>query len=187
MFAIIGISGNVGGAAARALLKAGKSVRGVVRDQARAVSWAEKGVELVTADVNDAPALEKAFCGLEGVFVMAPPNFAPEKGYPETRAIVSSLRQALAAARPAKVVYLSSVGAHKKHGLGLITQSHILEQEMSSLRSSNAFIRAAWFMENYQWDAGSARERGEIDVYLSPVQREFPMVGTEEVRNILRA
>jgi uncharacterized protein YbjT (DUF2867 family) len=131
--------------------------------------------------------MEKAFHGAEGVFIMVPPNFAPAQDYPETRAIVAVLRQALAAARPAKVVYLSSVGAHKKHGLGLITQSHILEQEMSSLPSPNAFIRAAWFMENYRWDAGSARERGEIDVHLSPVEGAFPMVATEDIGELAAA
>ena len=101
MYAIIGITGNVGSAVAGALLKAGKSVRGIVRDKARATAWAEKGVEQATADVTDAASMEKAFHGAEGVFIMVPPNFAPAQDYPETRAIVAVLRQALAAARPA--------------------------------------------------------------------------------------
>ena len=52
---------------------------------------------------------------------------------------------------------------------------------MSSLPLPNAFIRAAWFMENYQWDVVAAREQGEIDVYLNPVDRAFPMVATEDI------
>ena len=187
MYAIIGITGNVGGAAARALLAAGKSVRGIVRDRAKAARWAEQGVELVTADVNDEATLAKTFDGAEGVFVMVPPNFAPAPDFPETRAIVAVLRRALAAARPGKVVYLSSAGAHQKSGLGLITQSHILEAEMGLLPVPNAFIRAAWFMENYQWDVGSAWERGEIEVYLDPVDRAFPMVATEDIGRLAAA
>lgn len=181
MYAITGITGNVGGAAARALLQAGKKVRGIVRDKTRAAEWAAAGVELAVADAHDAAALEKAFRDVEGVFVMVPPNFAPTPGYPETRAIVAALRQALAAVRPARVVYLSSVGAHQPHGLGLITQSHMLEQEMGSLPVANAFIRAAWFMDNYQWDVNPARERGEIDVFLNPPDRAFPMVATGDI------
>jgi len=111
MYAITGITGNVGGAAARALLKAGKKVRGIVRDKAKAASLETQGVELAVADVQDATALERAFRGVEGVFIMVPPNFAPAENYPETREIVSVLRRALKAARPEKVVYLSSVGA----------------------------------------------------------------------------
>ncbi len=181
MYTVTGITGNVGGAVARALLKAGKKVRGVVRDPAKAAAWAAAGVELFVAEVQDAAAMENAFRGVEGVFVMIPPFFAPLEGFPETRAIVSALRRALAAARPEKAVYLSSVGAQHNHGLGLITQSHILETEMGSLPIAGAFLRAAWFLENYQWDIGPARERGEMDVYLNPVDRAFPMVATADI------
>jgi uncharacterized protein YbjT (DUF2867 family) len=56
-----------------------------------------------------------------------------------------------------------------------------LEQELCSLPIPNAFIRAAWFMENSQWDVGPARERGEIDAFLKPLDRSFPMVATEDI------
>ena len=181
MYAITGITGNVGGATARALLKAGKQVRGIVRDKARAAAWEAAGVEIVVADVLEAAALEKALQGAEGVFVMVPPNFAPAPGYPENRAIVASLRRVLAKVRPERTVYLSSVGAQQDHGLGLITQSHQVEQEMSSLPIANAFIRAAWFLENYKWDVPTAREQGEINAFLTPLDRVFPMVATNDI------
>jgi NAD(P)H dehydrogenase (quinone) len=187
MYTIMGITGQVGGATAHALLKAGKKVRGVVRDKVKAASWAAKGVELVVADVQDAASLEKAFQGAEGVFVMVPPNFAPAPGYPETRATVAVLRQVLAKVRPERAVYLSSVGAQQDRGLGLITQSHHLEQEMSSLPMANAFIRAGWFLENYQWDVQSAREQGEINVFLNPMDRVFPMVATNDIGQLAAA
>ena len=180
MFTIIGITGRVGGSTAEALLAAGKKVRGIVRDTARAAHWAKQGVELVRGDLDDTAALTEAFRGSDGVFVMVPPYFAPAPGYPETKSIVASIRLALAAAQPKKAVYLSSVGAQHEHGLGLITQSHILEEEMRTLPSANAFIRAAWFLENYQWDVQSAQERGEIDLYLTP-DRSIPMVATQDI------
>jgi len=89
--------------------------------------------------------LTEACRGSEGVFVMVPPYFAPAPGYPETRSIVANIRSALVAAKPKKVVCLSSVGAQRQHGLGLITQSQILEQEMRALPFPSAAIRAAWF------------------------------------------
>jgi uncharacterized protein YbjT (DUF2867 family) len=181
MYAIMGITGNVGGSTARALLQEGKKVRGIVRNKAKAAAWETAGVELAVADVSNSAALESAFRDLEGVFVMIPPNFAPAAGYPETRAIIAAVRKALAAAQPAKAVYLSSVGAQRENGLGLITQSHILEQEMSSLPISNTFIRAAWFLENYQWDVGPARGESAIDVFLTPPERPLPMVATDDI------
>ena len=132
-------------------------------------------------DRNDPAALEAALHGVEGVFVMIPPNFAPAPGFPETRQILAGLRQALDAARPPKAVYLSSVGAQHPTGLGLITQLHILEQELGGLPIPGAFIRPAWFLENFQLDVASARDQGEIASFLHPLDKKFPMVATEDI------
>jgi NAD(P)H dehydrogenase (quinone) len=181
MYTIMGITGQVGGATARALLKAGKKVRGIVRDKSKAAAWERTGVELVTADGRDVVSMKAALSGAEGVFIMVPPNFAPAAGYPETRQVVATIRQALDVARPSKAVYLSSVGGQHPTGLGLVTQVHILEEELGTLPIPNAFIRAAWFLENFQWDVISAQEQGEIASFLHPLDRKFPMVATEDI------
>ena len=46
MFAITGITGQVGGEVARNLLAAHQSVRGVVRDVSKCKEWAERGCVL---------------------------------------------------------------------------------------------------------------------------------------------
>ena len=181
MFIILGITGNVGGATAQALLAAGKKVRGVVRDKSKGGHLAKLGVELVMGDISDTKSLVKAMEGCEGVFVMNPPNFAPKPGFPEAKASLSNIHAALAKATPPKAVYLSSIGAMHDRGLGLITQSHMLEEIMGKLPIANAFIRAAWFLENYQWDVPGARASGQIDVYLEPATKEFPMVATQDI------
>jgi uncharacterized protein YbjT (DUF2867 family) len=94
---------------------------------------------------------------------------------------LSNIQAALAKTTPPKAVYLSSVGAQHHRGLGVIAQSHMLEEIMGKLPIANAFIRAAWFLENYQWDVQSAREAGQIDAYLEPVTKEFPMVATQDI------
>ena len=185
MYAIMGITGQVGGAAARALLKDGKQVRGIVRDKAKAAEWAKQGVELVTADAGEARSLEAAFRGMEGVFVMIPPFFAPEPGFPEARALAASLRQALSAARPGHVVVLSSIGGQHDRGLGLITQLHILEGALGSLPVPTAFVRPGWFLENFLWDVAPAREKGEIMAFLTPLDRPFPMIATEDIGRLI--
>jgi NAD(P)H dehydrogenase (quinone) len=184
MYAIMGITGQVGAATARSLLEDEKTVRGIVRDKAKAADWEAKGLELAVADSRNAAALETGFRGAEGIFVMIPPNFNPTPGFPETREIVATLRRAIDAVRPAKAVFLSSIGAQHATGLGLITQLHILEQELGALPISNAFIRPAWFMENFQWDIEPARKKGELASFLYPLNREFPMVATEDIGHL---
>jgi len=90
MYAITGITGKVGGAVARTLLAAGQPVRAVVRDAARARSWAELGCEVVTADMDDAATLTAAFEGTQGVFILPPSEFDPSPGFPEARAVIDA-------------------------------------------------------------------------------------------------
>ncbi|HEX4125493.1 MAG TPA: NmrA family NAD(P)-binding protein, partial [Tepidisphaeraceae bacterium] len=181
MFAIMGITGRVGGMAAQRLLAGGAKVRGIVRDGKKAESWAARGVELAVADSTDSSGLAQAFTGVSGAFVMIPPFFAPAEGFPETRAILNALAPALAQARPGRVVILSSVGAHLDHGLGLITQSHLFEQALRPLGLPIAAIRPAWFMENAAWDVGPARHSGEFQSFLGPLDRAIPMVATADI------
>ena len=77
MFAITGITGNVGGEVARTLLAAKQPVRAVVRDLRKGADWAERGCTLARADLADTSALAAAFQGVKGVFVLVPPNFDP--------------------------------------------------------------------------------------------------------------
>src|ERR1700723_587770 len=111
MYAVTGITGKVGGTVAQTLLATGKKVRGVVRDKAKGRPWADKGCEVAIASIGDADALTAAFTGADGVFLMTPPNFDPEPGFPETQANAAALKTAIATGRPGKVVFLSTVGA----------------------------------------------------------------------------
>ncbi|BDI31042.1 nucleoside-diphosphate sugar epimerase [Capsulimonas corticalis] len=187
MYAITGITGRVGGAAARALLSDGQSIRAVVRDPAKAQEWADLGAEIAVADARDIDAMTIALHGVEGAFLMIPPYFAPAPGFPEARAILTALREALAAAGTPKIVTLSSVGAHRSTGLGLITQSHLLEEILGELPISQAHIRAAWFLENTAWDIEPARSSGIFSSYLHPLDRAIPMVATADIGQTIAA
>jgi NAD(P)H dehydrogenase (quinone) len=185
MYAVMGITGQVGGAVARTLLRAGSSVRGIVRDKARAAKWQEAGVELVVADQADQESLKAAFQDVEGLFVMLPPNFAPGPGFVESRALIATLTTAIAAIRPRKIVALSSIGAHKRQGLGLITQLHLLEEALSTTPSPTAFLRPGWFMENTVWDIEPAARTGTFPSFLQPLDKPVPMVATDDVGRIV--
>ncbi len=181
MYAVMGITGNVGGAVARTLLAKGEKVRGVVRNPEKAAGWQKQGVELFKADYDDVDALTAAFTGVAGVFVMVPPNFAPAPGFAETKAALKVLHEALSRALPSKAVYLSSIGAEQASGLGLITSSHLLEKTLGDLSFSQAFLRAGWFFENSAGDVASARNEGKIRVQLHPLDRKFPLVATADI------
>ena len=126
MYAITGITGQIGGVIGRILLDAGQPVRAVLRDVDKGRAWTDRGCEVALATIEDAASLTAAFRGAEGVFVLVPPNFDPQPGFPEARAIGAALRSALETARPARVVYLSTIGAQASQP-NLLTQHTIIE------------------------------------------------------------
>jgi len=183
MFAVTGITGQVGGVVARLLLAAGHDVRAVVRDAAKGEVWAKQGCEVALADVNDQQALQHAFEGAEGVFVLLPPTFDPTPGFPEARKTIATLRAALAVAKPSKVVVLSTIGAQATQP-NLLNQLQILEQELSTLPMPVAFLRAAWFIENAAWDVAPARDSGIVPSFLQPLDKPVPMVATADIGRV---
>jgi NAD(P)H dehydrogenase (quinone) len=183
MFAVMGITGNVGGEVARNLLAAKLPVRGVVRDASKSGVWAQCGCELATADINDATALSAAFKGAEGVFVLVPPSFDPAPDFGEARAIAVTLRTALDAARPGRVVYLSTIGAQATQQ-NLLTQHTLIEQALRESPVPITFLRPGWFMENSSWDVAPAIESGVIPSFLQPLDKPFPMVATADIGRV---
>jgi uncharacterized protein YbjT (DUF2867 family) len=183
MYAITGITGKVGGAVARTLLAAGQPVRAVVRDADRARSWAERGCEVVTANMDDTTSLTTAFKGAQGVFILPPSEFDPSPGFPEARAVIDAVRAALQSAAPGKVVCLSTIGAQATE-TSLLTQRTLLEQALRDLPMPMTFLRPGWFMENAAWDVAPARDKGVISSFLQPLDKAVPMVATADVGRV---
>ncbi len=183
MFAVMGVTGNVGGVVAETLLGAGTGVRAIVRDKAKATRWMDRGAETAVADLFDVEAMTQAFTGVEGVFVMIPPVFDPAADFSEARAAAEVLTKALGVARPGRVVYLSTVGAQARE-TNLLSQHTLIEGELRRLDLPITFLRPAWFMENAQWDVASAREAGVIRSFLTPLDRPVAMVATADIGQV---
>jgi NAD(P)H dehydrogenase (quinone) len=179
MYAVTGITGQVGGAAARALLEAHQPVRAVLRDPAKAGAWRDMGCEVALADLSDRAALADALRGVRGVFLLIPPLFDPTPGFGEIRALVTELRAAIEAAAPGRVVCLSTIGAQATEP-NLLNQLGLVERMLETLPVPTTFLRAAWFMENASWDVADARA-GRIRSFLQPLDRTVPMVATTDI------
>jgi len=180
MYAVTGITGQVGGAVARTLLDAGQPVRAVIRNAAKSEPWTLKGCEIAVADMQDAKALAEAFKDADGVFILPPSEFDPSPGFPEALAVIEAVKQGLEIAHPRHVVCLSTIGAQATQP-NLLTQRKLLEQELGKLDIPTTFLRPAWFMENFAWDVASARDEGVIASFLQPLDKPFPMIATADI------
>jgi NAD(P)H dehydrogenase (quinone) len=183
MFAITAITGKVGGGVANTLLAAGCGVRALVRDAAKGAPWKARGCEVAVADMTDAGRLARALEGTEGAFILLPPVFDPQPDFQDVKATIAIIREAMGQARPAKAVVLSTIGADAAQP-NLLNALRYLEQALADVDLPITFLRAAWFMENAEWDIASAREQGVVTSYLQPLDRPVPMVSIHDVGRI---
>ena len=180
MFFVAGITGQVGGAAARRLLDQGRQVRALAREPDKAAAWADRGVEVRPGDLNDPAAVADAMQGVEAAFLMMPPTL-PTPGYPEAKATVASYAEALRRSPPPRLVVLSSFGSEKAGGLGNITSTRLLEQALADAPFPVAFVRPGSFMENYGYALHQAQASGAFDILLGPADRAVPMTATADI------
>ena len=180
MYLVLGITGHVGGSAARHLLEQGKQVRAMVRDEAKAAAWSARGVELVKGEWQDPVALIKALEGVTGAYLMMPPTQAPSKDFREAKTVIASYQEALSKVLPPKLVVLSSMGSEKPDKLGAITATHLLEEALRNIATPVALVRAGSFYENLTYGLQTG-QGGVLPVFWSPTERKIPAVATEDI------
>ncbi|MFC7533912.1 NAD(P)H-binding protein [Actinoplanes sp. GCM10030250] len=175
MYAITGITGHVGGAAARALSNAGEPVRQVLRDPRRAGDWSEVAV----ADLTDRDALAKAFTGCRGAFVLLPT--IATGGDTEHRAMAGTIAGAVADSGVPHVVMLSSYGADLADGTGPIRWLHHLENLLRDTGTVVTAIRAPHFQEKAEELLPAATGAGIYPVFGDTADVPIPMVATRDI------
>lgn len=178
-FVITGANGNTGKVIANTLLEQGKKVRVVVRSAEKGAAWKAKGAEVAVADLGDAQALKNAFEGAEAAYLMIPPNMAADDFAAYQRATGEALVAAVAQSRIARVVLLSSIGAHLPSGTGPIAALGVVERALAKLPVSATFLRPAYFMENLA-SGFAALEHGIYPTFHKPDQK-FDMVATRDI------
>jgi uncharacterized protein YbjT (DUF2867 family) len=175
MYAITGVTGHVGGAAARALHAANQPVRQVVRDPGRAIA----GPEVAVADLTERSALAKAFAGARGAFVLLPTIVTG--GDAEHRAMADTIADAVADSGVPHVVMLSSWGADLAGGTGPIRWLHHLENRLRATGAVVTAIRAPHFQEKVEDVLGAATGTGVYPVFADSADEPIPMVATRDI------
>ena len=94
--------------------------------------------------------------------------------------MIADYVEALTKATPPRVVALSSMGANRTSGLGMITALSLLEQGLRDLISPIAFVRAGGFFENFLYGLQVA-QGGTLPVYYNPTSRKSTMVATNDI------
>jgi uncharacterized protein YbjT (DUF2867 family) len=144
---ITGVTGNQGGAVARALEGRGFRLRGLTRkpDSKRAVALA-RHVDIVKGDLDDEATLRRALAGAWGVFGV---QNAGETRVEQEEAQGKRLATLAREVGVEHYVYTSVGSAHKKTGVPHFDNKWRIEETVRGLRfPSHVILRPVFFMEN---------------------------------------
>ncbi|MEU4834501.1 NAD(P)H-binding protein [Streptosporangium sp. NPDC023615] len=185
MYAITGVTGHVGGAAARDLLARGERVRAVVRDAARGADWTTAGAEVLVADFGDGAALAEAFRGCRGAFVMLPTDPAAADADACHRGLADSIAGAVRDSGVPHVVMLSSIGAELAEGTGPVRWLHHMENRLRETGALLTAIRSSHFQEKVETVLDAARGAGVYPVFGASADVPVPMVATRDIGGVV--
>lgn len=183
--AVVGATGQQGGATADALLTAGASVRALVRDvdSAPARHLAGIGAELVMSALDRPESLVDAFAGVDAIFAMT--TFAGPAGPTGEVEHGRAIAEAARAAGVDRVVYSSVGGAERETGIPHFESKRRVEEHFEALGLTTTFIRPTFFMDNFLHFSKPTVEDGTVVVRL-PLPGGIPLQMVA-VRDIGRA
>lgn len=186
--AVIGGTGQQGRAVVSALLGRGAPVRALVRDPSapRAQHLDQAGVELVTADLNDASSLEEAFRGAAAVFAMT--TFAGPGGTRSETEHGLSIGNAAERAGVDRLVYSSVGGAERATGIPHFESKRRVEEHLEELDLHTTFIRPTFFMDNFASFSQPTMDGDTLVVRLPlPAGVPLQMISTRDIGRVAAA
>lgn len=145
---VIGATGQQGSAVVAALLSQGASVRAAVRDLhgRAATDLAKRGVEIVSADLDDQSSVRAALDGATAAFAMT--TYSGARGTDGEIAHGRVIADAADAAALPHLVYSSVGGAERHSGIPHFESKRRIEEFLLDVGRPVAFLRPTFFMDN---------------------------------------
>ncbi len=153
---VVAPRGNVGTHVLRMLVQAGERPRALLRDPTALSADIDDDVDAVPLDVWVGDTVREATRGLDALYWVSP---TATDGDPiEAHALAARhVRAAIEANGIRRVVFQSSVGAEKRHGVGEIDGLAATEVELDASGASVTHLRCGYFFTNLLMDIESIR------------------------------
>ncbi|OAR22063.1 NmrA family transcriptional regulator [Streptomyces sp. ERV7] len=145
-------TGHVGSRVVRLLLQAGVRPRLLVRDPARLEEETRSRVDVRQGDLTDAAFVREAVAGVRTVFWVDPTPHTTADPIETSLRTAAPLIEAARAGEVGRVVFLSSIGAEKRHGVGHIDALAGIEEQLDATGADVLHLRCAYFFTNLLFD-----------------------------------
>ncbi|KAI8059550.1 hypothetical protein BC940DRAFT_342435 [Gongronella butleri] len=185
IIAVMGITGQQGGAVAKKLLDLGCKVRGITRNTSSpsATKWSSQGVEMVEADLNDIESLKKALAGATSLFLVTQVHlFNSKKEVKEGKNAIDAAK----AAGVNDIVFTTVGNASNAPTVPHFASKYELEQYIQANGFKYTFVRPSFFMENYSPTGQMsfmAPKNGVIKGMI-PGDVKLQMIAMEDIGNV---
>lgn len=176
--------GNVGAHVLRMLVHAGERPRALLRDASVLGADQTDYVDTGILDAWDESSVVAATRGLDALYWVSPT--ATDRDPLEAHALAAAnVRAAVEANGIGRVVFQSSVGAEKRHGVGEIDGLAAAEQELERSGAAVTHLRCGYFFTNLLLDADSIR--GGLLTTAFDITHPMPWVAPVDIAEVATA
>lgn len=181
---VTGVTGQQGGAVARALLKAGHTVTGMTRhpDTDKAFALKEQGISIVYGDFNDNNSLKSALQGIDVVFAMGTPY---ESGPAAETEQGKSIVRAAAAMQIEHFIYTSVGNADKNTGVPHFDSKFTVEMFLKETGLNTTIVAPVFFMDNLKSDWYTPSLKKGFFSHAVPADRPLQMISLNSIGNFV--
>ncbi len=181
MITVMGASGNTGRKIASALLTAGHPVRVLGRSEATLADLGRAGAEIMLGDTSDAAFLTRSFQGATAAYTLLPTDRRAPDYRGSQRREGEAIAEAIWTSGVRHVVALSSLGADRSSGHGVIAGLHEQEERLKQITGLNLLLlRPVSFFENFFDQLPVIKHEGIVADSVEP-DLAIPMIASQDV------
>jgi uncharacterized protein YbjT (DUF2867 family) len=184
MYAVTGATGNTGMVVAEELLKAGREVIAIGRNEEKLGQLEAAGADIRQGDILDPMFAIQALARAKAAYIMIPPNFRTDDYRAWQNAVARSLAASVVENGLTHVVTLSTIGADLKEKGGIVQGLYDMEQMFNAIDGLNVLhLRPGFFMENMFAMIPVIKQTGMV---ISGIRPDLPvgMVATPDIGSL---
>lgn len=174
---ITGSLGHISAPLAKKLIQQGHNLTIISSHPSKKVEIEAMGAIPAIGSIEDSKFLETAFNGADLCYLMEPPpNFFDKERDNETyhQQIAQNYVQAVEKSGVKRLIQLSSIGAHRPDGVGMLSYHHLVEKVLDTLKNdvNITFMRPVGFYYNLYSFIPAIKANSTIEANYGGDQKE---------------
>lgn len=169
---VTGATGTIGSHLVKLLQAFGASFKAMVRSKENAQLFKEHGFSVIIGDFNDPDSLDKAFTGIDSLFLLTSPS--PDQVAQQSNALVAAQKAGVQ-----KIVKVSAIGTAPDSSVQLFRWHAETEEQIRTSGINHAFLHPQSFMQNFfQYIPGIQNQ----NAFHAPMRdSQVPMIDARDI------